>query len=348
MKPLSGKISRIACCLVVMGNMAVTTLYAQHYPEWAIGPFKRYEGNPIMSPQGEWGTWESQNVYNPAVVHRDGKFRMLYRGEDSDTTLFKYYRSQIGLAESEDGIHWERYRQNPVLKAELDYELPGGLEDPRLTELDGTYYAYYTAYAADRHSYWLCVATSTDLKHWTKHGPIWGDWNIKNIKNGAIVVDPHNRPVKINGEYVLYCSGNDEAYICRSTDLIHWRISNMENVLPLGFYPWEFCMAVTDHEATKQDIVLFLGSRHNGGDGQRTWNYALGQCLIKKDNSEQIVEIMEDPFLIPTEPYEKKGFIHYTLFCESLTLHDGEWYLYYGAADHQIGLAKAPVRREKQ
>ena len=33
-------------------------------------------------------------------------------------------------------------------------------------------------------------------KHWTKHGPIWGDWDIKNIKNGAILTDPSNRPVK--------------------------------------------------------------------------------------------------------------------------------------------------------
>ena len=101
---------------------------------------------------------------------------------------------------------------------------------------------------------------------------------------------------------------------------------------------------MTDYEPTKQNIILFLGSRHNGGNGEMTWNYALGQSLIKKDNPEKIVEIMEDPYMVPTEPYEQKGFIHYTLFCESLTLHDGEWYLYYGAADHQIGLAKAPYK----
>ena len=150
--------------------------------------------------------------------------------------------------------------------------------------------------------------------------------------------------MKINGKYVLYCSGNDTAHICYSEDLIHWEIKDIENVIPKGFYPWEFCMAMTDYEPTKQNIILFLGSRHNGGNGEMTWNYALGQSLIKKDNPEKIVEIMEDPYMVPTEPYEQKVLYHYTLFCESLTLHDGEWYLYYGAADHQIGLAKAPYK----
>ncbi len=319
--------------------------YAQDYPEWAIGPFTRYEGNPIMKPQGAPGTWESQNVYNPAVIVRDNKFLMLYRGENSDTTLFKHYRSQIGFAESKDGLNWKRYAKNPVLRAEFDYELPGGLEDPRLIEKDGIYYVYYTAYCADKHSFWLCVATSTDMKNWEKHGPIWGDWNIKNIKNGAILSNPDNEPVKINGKYILYCSGNNTAHICYSSDLIHWEIKDIENTIPKGFYPWEFCMAVTDYESTGQNIILFLGSRHNGGNGQTTWNYALGQSLIKKDNPEKIVEIMKDPFLIPSEPYELKGFINYTLFCESLTLYNGEWYLYYGAADHQVGLAKAKYKK---
>ena len=47
-------------------------------------------------------------------------------------------------------------------------------------------------------------------------------------------------------------------------------------------------MAMTDYEPTKQNIILFLGSRHNGGNGEMTWNYALGQSLIKKDNRRKL------------------------------------------------------------
>ena len=57
--------------------------------DWAVGPFTRYENNPILTPQGNG--WESQNAYNPAVIRKDGKFYMLYRGEDKDTLLFKNY-----------------------------------------------------------------------------------------------------------------------------------------------------------------------------------------------------------------------------------------------------------------
>ena len=55
--------------LTMLGAIT-SSVYSQKYPEWAIGPFKRYEGNPIMKPQGKFGTWESQNAYNPAVIVR--------------------------------------------------------------------------------------------------------------------------------------------------------------------------------------------------------------------------------------------------------------------------------------
>ena len=47
------------------------------FPDWAVGPFTRYENNPIFTPQGDG--WESQNVYNPAVIRDNGKFCMLYK-----------------------------------------------------------------------------------------------------------------------------------------------------------------------------------------------------------------------------------------------------------------------------
>lgn len=316
--------------------------FAGEFPDWAIGPFVRYDANPVMVPQGAPGTWESQNVYNPAVVRRGGKFHMLFRGENSDTTLFSHYRSQIGYASSRDGIHWDRYAGNPVLRAEEPDELPGGLEDPRLVEYRGAYYCYYTAYSPGFKGVRLCVASSKDLKSWTKHGEVYDG----PMKNGAIVMDPDNRPVKIDGKFIMYTS-DAEMFIGRSDDLIHWSFELLETPFPETFHPMEFCMAMTDYESSRGNIVLFLGGRLDGDKGRNgiTWNYALGQCLIRKSNPERIVEVMDEPFLIPSEPYEQKGFIDYTLFFETLTRHNGEWWLYYGAADHQIALAKAPVKR---
>ena len=311
------------------------------YPDWAIGPFTRHQNNPVLVPEGEG--WESANAYNPAVIHKGNKFYMLYRGEDRDTSLFRNLRSQIGLATSKDGIHWKKDKNNPVIRAEKEIELPGGVEDPRLIEYEGTYYAYYTAY-----NYYdkpnivkLCVATSSDLIHWEKKGVLFSG---RKMKNPAVLVDPSNHPVKINGKFVMYSSVDAEPYISYSDDLIHWDLKKLDNVkFPENFRPWEFCTALTHYEPTNKNILVFIGGRLGGGPNSEKWHYALGQTLFNKEDPEELVDYMKEPFLIPHEPYELKGFINYTLFFETILKHDGKWWIWYGGADHVTCLATAPA-----
>ena len=92
---------------------------------------------------------------------------LLYRAHADDIV------SHVGLATSDDGIHFERHPE-PVLSPTEPYE-EFGAEDPRVTEIDGTYYLTYTGW--DRTSAQLCLATSTDLFTWTKHGPMFPDFN---------------------------------------------------------------------------------------------------------------------------------------------------------------------------
>ena len=139
--------------------------HANAHAEFPLGPFRPYEQNPILSPQGDG--WESANVYNPAAVVKDGKVVLLYRAHADDIV------SHVGLATSDDGIHFERHPE-PVLSPTEPYE-EFGAEDPRVTEIDGTYYLTYTGW--DRKSAQLCLATSTDLYTWTKHGPMFPDFN---------------------------------------------------------------------------------------------------------------------------------------------------------------------------
>ena len=41
------------------------------HAEFPLGPFRPYDANPILRPQGD--DWESANVYNPAAVVKDGE-----------------------------------------------------------------------------------------------------------------------------------------------------------------------------------------------------------------------------------------------------------------------------------
>lgn len=166
------------------------------HAEFPLGPFTPYPGNPIMRPQGD--TWESGSVYNPAAVIKDDRVVLLYRAQADDIV------SRVGLATSEDGFHFDRYPE-PVLSPSEDFDR-FGCEDPRVTEVDGTYYLTYSGW--DRTCPKLCLARSTDLFTWTKHGQLFpefdtylpvahglpGRWN----KAGGIL------PVPIDGRYLMY------------------------------------------------------------------------------------------------------------------------------------------------
>lgn len=75
----------------------------------------------------------------------------------------------IGLAWSDDLMHWER--GEPILRAEDGAEWErGGLYKPYLAKIDDTFYLYYNAKTTG--TPWVeqtGLATSTDLKRWTRH-----------------------------------------------------------------------------------------------------------------------------------------------------------------------------------
>ena len=77
--------------------------------------------------------------------------------------------SRIGLAISDDGLHFSKQPEPvfyPMEDSMKKYEWKGGVEDPRIAESEeGVYILTYTAY--DGKTARLCLATSTDLLHWT-------------------------------------------------------------------------------------------------------------------------------------------------------------------------------------
>ena len=207
---------------------------------WQLEFQKVEKGNPVLGPlsntswtcpiRNEEIYWEEKDVFNPAAVVKDNKVYLLYRAEDKVGSLAG--TSRIGLAWSDDGIHFSNRLPEPVLYPQPDnniqFEWEGGCEDPRVVESpDGTYVMTYTAYDGTAR---LCVATSKDLLTWEKHGPAFADafgqsyinaWT----KSGSIVVqpEPNGRLVatKINGTYWMYW-GEYHIYAATSDDLIRW------------------------------------------------------------------------------------------------------------------------------
>jgi beta-1,2-mannobiose phosphorylase / 1,2-beta-oligomannan phosphorylase len=106
-------------------------------------------------------SFEEMGVLNPAVI-KEGEFvHVFYRAVSNGNF------STIGYCKlSGPSKVVERFAE-PLILVEFDYE-SHGIEDPRIVKIDDLYYLTYTAY--DGVNALGALATSTDLKHWKKHG----------------------------------------------------------------------------------------------------------------------------------------------------------------------------------
>ncbi len=307
------------------------------HAEFPLGPFTPYEANPILRPQGDG--WESGNVYNPAAVVKDDQVVLLYRAHADDII------SHVGLATSDDGINFERHPE-PVISPTEPYE-EFGCEDPRVTEIDGTYYLTYTAW--DRKNARLCLATSTDLFTWEKHGPMFPDFNTF-LPQGNGVPGPWSKAggilaTPIDGRYLMYF-GEGSIYYAWSEDLIHWTPGPQDEPLMVPTPPGtfgEFLVEVGPQPIlTNNGLILLL---HNAAvkydDG--TVRYSCGQLLFDPQRPTEIMAQMNYPWLEPTTHEDQHGLVSNVTFVEGLVHFKDTWFAYYGQSDSTLGVATYKV-----
>lgn len=289
----------------------------------------RLSEQPLLSPAN---SWSELGLFNPTAIRVKGKTVLLFRAQDAQHT------SRIGYAESSDGLHFH-IRPEPVMSPEADYEKGGGLEDPRVVQIQGTYYLTYTGY--DLHSAQLCLATSNDLIHWTRKGVILpaykGTWNQQWTKSGAIL------PVQINGKWWMYYLGTkkgsdgkarDFMGLATSEDLLHWKDATDKPVLDRR--PGAFDSRVMEPGPapfmTPAGILLF----YNGANEKLV--YGPGWVLFDKNDPRRVVARADQPFVLPTLEWEKVGNVPNVIFLEGAIQDSTNGFTgYYGAADKYIG-----------
>jgi predicted GH43/DUF377 family glycosyl hydrolase len=276
------------------------------------------------------------------------------------------HTSRLGLAESEDGIHFTR-RPAPVFYPAEDgqksREWPGGVEDPRLVESeDGTYVLTYTQW--NRQTYSVGVATSPDLVHWKKYGPAFEDAEggkyaqLKYKSAGIVTALRGDRLVatRIEGKYWMYW-GEGAIHLATSEDLIHWTPVEDKHGEPLevlrpraGRFDSSFPETGPPPVLTRRGIVvLYNGKNANtGGDPQLAPStYAVGEALFDAKNPAKLLARTDNPVLEPALPWEKSGqYVAGTTFAEGLVGFHNQWFLYYGCADSFVGVVTAPMKEE--
>jgi len=302
-----------------------------------FGSWERLSSKPIISPQGTG--FESAGTFNPAVVEKDGKIVMLYRAQDKKGT------SRLGYAVSTDGVHFQQ-SPKPVFGPEAPYEKGGGTEDPRLVEIKGTYYLTYTGYnnvdgvGPGNRDAQLCLATSTDLIHWVRHGVILpayrGAWNVGWTKSGAIL------PEKVNGKYWMYYLGDasDSAGkigVASSDDLLHWTDALDHPVVSTR--PAFFDSQVAEPGPPPVMLAEGIFLIYNGADDNLV--YSTGWVLFDKSDPTKVIARADKPMFHPVGTWEKVGQVPNVVFVEGLIRRGNRWLFYYGGADTDIGAAEA-------
>ena len=316
---------KIICSLLfALPFVVCAAVFSLPFTEW-----KRATTQPILSPR-ESG-FDAAGTFNPAVIKKDGKFVMLYRAQDAKKT------SRLGYAISNDGIHFTA-RPEPVLSPEAEYEKDGGVEDPRLVAIGGTYYLTYTGYNTKDAQ--LCLATSKDLLQWDRKGVIMpakqGRWNAGWTKSGAILTQ------KINGKYWMYYMADvrdkpDQTGIAYSEDLLHWTEALDQPVLQrrAGFFDSRVVEPGPPPIMTKDGILLI----YNGADDKLV--YKTGWALFDKNDPTKVIARSDKPFFAPETEWEKVGQVPNVVFVEGLVRDGKRWLFYYGGADKHIGVAIA-------
>jgi beta-1,2-mannosidase len=297
-----------------------------------LGPFEPHAANPILRPRGQG--WESANVNNPAAIVVNDTVVLLYRANGPDQI------SRIGIATSRDGITFDREPQ-PVLVPTEPYEAHG-CEDPRVTGIGGTYYLTYTGF--DGHSALLCLATSTDLHTWTKHGPLFPHFNTwANLPHGA--KKPWSKagvicPEPIGGLYYLYF-GEGELFYATSTDLLHW--TPCDNASPIysptpGSWDATVVEIGSPPVITANGLMVFLINSAIAVTFSEV-HYRGGQFAIAMSNPTQVLAKQLHPWLVPQWRDGANGSACNATFVEGLVNFRGQWLAYYGQSDATLAVA---------
>lgn len=289
---------------------------------------QRHPANPILLPNPT-SDWECYNVFNPAVIHHNGLFHMHYRAQGLD------WISRIGYAVSTDGIHWNRLTA-PVL-APHDGTDSRGVEDPRVTALDGDFYMCYTAYGHEFHGEGApthagggiqpMIARSTNLITWERLGPI-----VRGEDNKDHVLFPH----KIRGRYAALHRRRPYVWLAYSDDLLTWREQDMTPIYgPRPAPAWD-SLSVGANGLPIATSEGWLCLNH-GYDEDHV--YRFGVILLDLDDPAKVIRRPSAPIFWPEELWELRGDVPNVVFSTANPVLDDVVYVFYGGADHVIGLA---------
>ena len=284
----------------------------------------RHEDNPILTLADM--PYRCNTVFNGTPAKLKGEYLMLLRVEGQQGYSF------FSLARGRDGVHFKVDAEPCILPARDEpwriWE-EHGIEDPRVTRMDDTYYILYTA--VGRYGHRIALASTTDFRSYRRVAMISEPGN----KDGVLF------PEKIKGLYGRLDRPIGKqvgsVWVSYSPDLVNWGRS--EFVFGPRARYWD-CFRVGASAPPILTDAGWLEVYHGVKMTSAGPIYRIGTIMLDRDDPSQVIGRCVEPSLSPREDYERVGDVGNVVFaCGAIVEDDGQVKVYYGAADTSICVA---------
>lgn len=290
--------------------------------------------NPSEQNQLHIPVLEEQNGFPQLVIKRfpkpDGPYDprvVTLRGDDGLEKVYLTSISHLRLARSRDGINFQIDDKPFLFPARADEAF--GIEDARITFLEGEYWITYTAVS--------------------EHGPAVGlakTRDFRDVERVGLVLPPPNKdvaifPDRVNDKYLMLHRpmvadiGKPSVWLAESVDGVHW--GNHRFLFGPTANAWESLKIGAGPEPILTDegwLVCYHGSNPSHG-------YGLGLALLDRHNPAHVLARTATPLLTPDLSWEREGFFPNVVFSNGWVQEmDGSILVYYGAADSGVGVAR--------
>ncbi len=309
--------------------------------------------------------FEVRSVLNPAV-YQDGNFvHLFYRAID------KKMNSTIGYAKLKGPTKVVERWDRPIIENKYVYEKKG-VEDPRIVKIGDTFYMTYVAH--DGKNALFCYATSTDLKNWERKGIISPKIHYEAIGHMFSPQKLKDRYFMFESFYQEY-AGKDvylwekDAFLFpkkfkNQYALVHRILPDIQIIFFKNFKElqsnefWKKYLKNLPKNVLLENKFWFESRNIGGGappietkDGwlliyhaveelNRARVYHAAAALLDKKNPLKVIGRLPYPLFSPDLNWEKSGFVSNVTFPTGTAIFGKDLYVYYGAADKFIAVAK--------
>jgi predicted GH43/DUF377 family glycosyl hydrolase len=297
----------------------------------------RFEGKTWLLLRVAERPAQKEGMVSFPILREDGSMEILeFEKNDPDVNLAdarmvgyknKTYLSTIShlrLVCSDDGMHFYEPDHFPTKIFGQGALETFGIEDSRVSLIDGIYYLTYTQVSENGVGVGMMRTR---------------DW--RNFSRDGMIIPPHNKDCalfeeKIGNKY--FCLhrpsgidlGGNFIWLASSPDLQHW---GHHHCIVRTRERWWDSARVGAGAAPIKTKEGWLEIYHGANAQQR---YSLGAVLLDLNDPSKVLARSHDPIFEPVAAYEQTGFFGNVVFTNGHLVDDDTITMYYGASDEVI------------